>query len=210
MPCSVSCAYLPLKFALLSTVTPLSSHCCLTTGVFKHWPMSCSWCWLDTASRVSFNAASLESPRQPGHRAAAAAERPKFCCWSNCCCCSRPTGLLLLLRSQFTKLTILFDIAPYPLWQFSYSSRSRCNALKQQNQHQCLKLARCPVYWCCCALSSSLWPWTLHRKERLLAYRRLHTLVYWHAVQASLLIWAWTHKSASLLGYNGSCLGRGI
>ena len=105
MLCSPPSAYLTLlEFAHLSTVTPQSSHRLLITDVFKHWPMSCSWRWLDTPSRLSFYVASLVSARQPGYSQQHSG--PSSAVGATAAAAARPTGLLLLLRAQSTNFTI--------------------------------------------------------------------------------------------------------
>ena len=84
MLCPLLSAYLRLLLefaALLSTLTPQSSHHLLITDVFKHCPMS-STSGGDWTCHLVYHVASLVSPRQPGY--STAAQRPKFCC---CCCC---------------------------------------------------------------------------------------------------------------------------
>ena len=162
MLCSLPSAYLTLLgFALLSTVTPKSSHRLLITDVFKHWPMSSTWRWLDTPSRVSFHVVHLSYPRSFTCRISetawlqqTAAERPKFCCCeSNCCCCCwRPTGLLLLLlRSQSTNFMRLLSVDSLTTRQAYYGSRPKCKTEESTSAQVLLLLAGKPVYCCCCA-----------------------------------------------------------
>ena len=108
MLCSLLSAYLPLlEFAHLSTVTPQSSHRLLVTDVFKHWPMSCTWRWLDTLSRLSFDVGSLVSARQPGYRQQHSGPS------STAAAAGRPTGLLLLLCALSTNDIYWCSFTPF-------------------------------------------------------------------------------------------------
>ena len=116
--CSPPSAYLTLlEFAHLSTVTPQSSHRLLVTDVFKHWPMSCKWRWLDTPSRLSFDVASLVSARQPGYSRQQHSGPSSAVGATAAAAARRPTGLLLLLRAQSTNFTISIDAASRPFKQ---------------------------------------------------------------------------------------------